>query len=283
MASLLNEEEEALLKGDDFYASKYGGFADEQEDGDFKVNAANMEDDEDQVDSDFSIDENDEVRSDLEDEEEAKKRVSNCGKHGVVTKAYKEPASTKRTSVEEEKRKRAEAEERKKRRAQQMVEMATSVLSDGGRKGTIRASTLSKTAETAKRQREREMRAKKMLKKRLAAKRRKLARGGQNEDADRELTQEELLAEAKVTEELNLASLKKYEQMELEAKRKANKMARKRVRGPFIRYLSTTMPLIQVRNCHYSQGFNLTILNLTIILDLMIISKVTKFSPNKNS
>jgi len=46
-----------------------------------------------------------------------------------------------------------------------------------GRKAAIRASTLTKSAETAKRQREREARAKRLLKKRLAAKRRRQARG----------------------------------------------------------------------------------------------------------
>ena len=36
MASLLNEEEKALLKQDDFYATTYGGFAEEKEDKDFR-------------------------------------------------------------------------------------------------------------------------------------------------------------------------------------------------------------------------------------------------------
>ena len=64
-------------------------------------------------------------------------------------------------------------------------------------------------------------------------------------DEDRELTQEELLEEAKLTEKLNLASLKRYEEMELEAKKKAVKLTEKRVKGPYVRYLSTTMPSIK--------------------------------------
>ena len=59
-----------------------------------------------------------------------------------------------------------------------------------------------------------------------------------------EMTQEEILAEAKLTEKLNLASLKKYEQMELENKKRANKITRKAVSGPYIRYLSTAMPMV---------------------------------------
>ena len=64
------------------------------------------------------------------------------------------------------------------------------------------------------------------------------------------MTQEELLEEAKLTEEINLASLKKYEEMELENKKKASKLTRRAVHGPFIRYFSTSMPLIKVCQIH---------------------------------
>lgn len=47
MASLLNEEEKEMLKADDgFYATKYGGFVEEQEDRDFAYQSPNEEDDE---------------------------------------------------------------------------------------------------------------------------------------------------------------------------------------------------------------------------------------------
>ena len=114
------------------------------------------------------------------------------------------------------------------------------LLTDFGRK-EARASTITKTAETAKRQKEREIRARKLLKKRQ-----RMLMKKKREEGEMEMTQQELLEEAKLTEELNLASLKRYEQMELEAKRKANKLTKKSVVGPFIRYLSTTMPLIEV-------------------------------------
>ncbi len=45
---------------------------------------------------------------------------------------------------------------------------------------------------------------------------------------------------------LNLASLKKYEEMELEAKRKALRSGQREIKGPVIRYLSTSMPAIKV-------------------------------------
>ena len=56
MATLLDSEET-----DDFYATTYGGFAEEAEDKEFTYQSPNDEDD--AVDSDFSIDENDEPRS----------------------------------------------------------------------------------------------------------------------------------------------------------------------------------------------------------------------------
>ena len=56
MATLLDSEET-----DDFYATTYGGFAEEAEDKEFAYQSPNDEDD--AVDSDFSIDENDEPRS----------------------------------------------------------------------------------------------------------------------------------------------------------------------------------------------------------------------------
>ena len=75
--------------------------------------------------------------------------------------------------------------------------------SDIGRKYT-RASTVSKTVETVKRQKERALKAKKMLKKKMMMKK---------TTNNRELTQEELLEEAKETELLNIESLKKFQQV----------------------------------------------------------------------
>jgi len=77
--------------------------------------------------------------------------------------------------------------------------------SDFGRKYT-RASTVSKTVETVKRQKERALKAKKLLKK-------KIARNKIQANANRQLTQEELLEEAKETELLNIESLKKFQQV----------------------------------------------------------------------
>ena len=87
MASLLNEEEKEAISGkDEFYETKYGGFQEEKDDGDFAYQSPGEDDD--KVDSDFSIDEDDEVRSDIEDEGGDKRKMAKRGE-GVQTKAYK--------------------------------------------------------------------------------------------------------------------------------------------------------------------------------------------------
>lgn len=230
MASLLNEEEKAIMK-DDFYSTTYGGFTEENDDKDFAYQSPNEEDD--AVDSDFSIDENDEPKSDADDEDgEGKKRPKRSA--GVVTKAYKEP-SKKDLKVLKPRDKPIAPKEKLKKKPVTPVRTSTFVTEFGRKEA--RASTVNKTAETAKRQKEREIRAKRLL--------RKKQRSKKNQMEDKELTQEELLEEAKETEKLNIASLKRYEEMELEAKKKAVKSTKRAISGPFIRYLSTSMPLVQ--------------------------------------
>ena len=58
------------------------------------------------------------------------------------------------------------------------------------------------------------------------------------------MTQKELLAEAEITEQTNTASLKAYQQME-ETKKKAKNVKPVR-KEPMIRYLSLSMPLIEI-------------------------------------
>ena len=59
--------------------------------------------------------------------------------------------------------------------------------------------------------------------------------------------QAEILEEAKITEKINLESLKRFQEMELEAKKKAKGNAgAKVIKGHYVRYVSTAMPLIQV-------------------------------------
>jgi vacuolar protein sorting-associated protein 72 len=223
MASLLN-----TMEVDDFYKETYGGFDEEDNDNEFAYQSP-VEDENDEVDSDFSIDENDEPKSDVEDDEEKAKRAAKRGL-GVQTKAYKEP---KRHKDGSKIRPPVKSEVKPKPRPQ----IKAVLMTEFGRKYT-RASTVNKTAETAKRQKERMAKAKKLLKKK-AKKGKKI---------ERELTQEEKLEEAKDTEKLNLESLKKFEQMELENKRKAVRLSKRQVHGAYVRYRSIAMPLISSQN-----------------------------------
>uniref|UniRef100_A0A8C2IBG5 Vps72/YL1 N-terminal domain-containing protein n=1 Tax=Cyprinus carpio TaxID=7962 RepID=A0A8C2IBG5_CYPCA len=136
-------------------------------------------DTEDEVDSDFDIDEGDEPDSDQEDD--APRRKSR-----VVTKAYKEPLKVSKPKVkrvsEELKTKRPKVERRIIEELQEFGEM----------RKTVRKSTSEHTRQTNERLQERQLEAPRKR------------RGALSE---RVLTQDELLAEAKLTAESNLRSL----------------------------------------------------------------------------
>ena len=149
---------------------------------------------------------------------------------GVQTKAYKEPKRNKDGSIVKKVVSKGITSVKPKPRPQ----IKAVLLTEFGRKFT-RATTVSKTAETAKRQKERIAKQKKLLKKKAKT----------TKKVVRELTQEEKLQEAKDTEKLNIESLKKYEQMELENKRKAVRSTKRTVQGSYVRYRSVAMPLVQ--------------------------------------
>ena len=222
------------------------------------------DDDDDSVDSDFSIDEDDEPRSDLEDEAKAADfpiRTRPKRGQGVQTKAYKEPQRDKDKKIIRDRSTNSipsSSKEKKKSPSKPQLSVPASASpkkasgsshskwigsADGSmvasavRKLT-RATTVTKTAETAKRQKERLVQHRKLLKRRaqLAAARK---------DEMRPLTQAEILEEAKITEKLNLESLKRFQEMELEAKKKARISSKRSLKGAYISYRSTSMPLIQ--------------------------------------
>jgi len=159
-----------------------------------------------------------EKEEDIEAEEKREKRAKKS------SRAYQEPAKVKKekpsTPVSKVKSK----------------EVTTSALSPGhfsslSIKKCVRDSTKKRTEETQKRikQASQEKRGKK---------------SSSNRNNCRQLTQEELLKEAKITEKINLKSLEKYQQLELE-KAKKNKIVKEAIKGPIIRYLSSSMPLIE--------------------------------------
>ncbi|XP_051526719.1 vacuolar protein sorting-associated protein 72 homolog [Myxocyprinus asiaticus] len=205
MSKLLDAEEE-----DEFYKTTYGGFNDESGDDEYR---GDHSDTEDEVDSDFDIDEGDEPDSDQEDD--APRRKSR-----VVTKAYKEPLKVSKPKVkrvsEELKTERPKTERRVIQELQEFVEIRKSV----------RRSTSEHTRKTNER-----------LQRKLEAPRKR--KGALNKLV---LTQDELLAEAKLTAEINIQSLENYERLEADKKKHVHK--KRRFEGPTIRYHSVLMPLL---------------------------------------
>lgn len=199
MSQLLDKHEE-----DEFYKTTYGGFSEDEEDEEYR----SEKEEEDVVDSDFDIDETDEVKSDHEEEQTTRRVV-----RGVFTKAYKEPLPKKKAPDGEAVKKPAKS---KKPARKQLAEVCGSVR---------RRSTLAKSAETQRRQRENDE-LRRRRKQRVPVEPRQL------------MTQQQRLEEAKITEQENLNSLEKYLLMETE-KRKA-RPAKKLNTGPMIRYRSVT-------------------------------------------
>lgn len=191
---------------DEFYKTTYGGFYDVESDNAYETEVEES----DVYDSDFSIDENDEPISDQdEDEQKRKKRT--------VSKFYKEP---KRDTTKKKKDSRIPKCEVKPVIADVSVE-----------RKSVRQSTKEKSEQT-----ERRMKQQEELKKNREPKRRDSSRYYR-------MTQEELLAEAKITEQKNLKSLESYQRLELEKKK--TKIIKPTYKGPMIRYHSVSMPLIE--------------------------------------
>lgn len=226
MAKLIDNEEE-----DEFYATCYGGFSEVEDDKEFIEREEDHE--EDYVDSDFDIDENEEPQNEVEmnegDEEFKRKRPS----RGVFTKAYKEPLVQRKPKV------KTEEEEVVEKKISNKTLSETSATSEPETKENkiLRNTTAQKRKEREQRQKERDHQNKLKKKKDEAA--------GETEVREyRRLTQEELLAEAKITEEINLASLDAYQKLELE--RKKSKQHKYVIEGPVIQYHSVTMPFIDI-------------------------------------
>uniref|UniRef100_S4RYS6 Vacuolar protein sorting-associated protein 72 homolog n=1 Tax=Petromyzon marinus TaxID=7757 RepID=S4RYS6_PETMA len=213
MSKLLDAEED-----DDFYKTTYGGFNDESGDDEFKSDVSASED---EVDSDFDIDEGDEPASDHEEDDAPKK------KRRVVTKAYKEPVKVNKPTSKSKTRKSSDDRGRMRRKNARLVNQGSMDLKHTARKA-MRHSTAECTRQTYLRVKEREELPKRQRKR-------------QYEESGR-VSQQQLLAEAKITEELNLRSLENYER--LEADKKKQVLKKHHYTGPVIRYHSLTMPLI---------------------------------------
>ena len=207
MSKLIEDEQDV----DEFYKTAFGGF--QEESGDEKYQTEDEEGD--VVDSDFSISETDEVIDDQAEEEPTRKRKKQIVKPYKAPKKDADKSKTANKDSEAKKRRIFEEEPR-----------------EGVRKST-RALTVERAQATKNRFRQ-EKEKKDLLKKKQPKKFMDMRR----------LTQEELLAEAKITEEENVASLQAYQQ--LEADKKKSKVQKVVVKGPVIRFHSLSMPVIEV-------------------------------------
>ncbi|KAF8563628.1 hypothetical protein P879_11110 [Paragonimus westermani] len=204
MAKLLNEEEE-----DEFYTNVYGGFTEEANDADYESESSV----EDIIDSDFESDPSAAESEEAASDEDNEKRRKRCGHSGVVTKAYKEP---KRSKKEEDRSKPiqvddpSESQAKSTPRSKEVPRTSSSEVISESRTLRPRAQPIA-TAEN-----------------KISGDRRSIRTGDANATAlrreailaeiaqrknvpeVRRLTQEELLAEAKLTEELNRRSLGQF-------------------------------------------------------------------------
>ncbi|XP_028649800.1 vacuolar protein sorting-associated protein 72 homolog [Erpetoichthys calabaricus] len=208
MSKLLDAEEE-----DEFYKTTYGGFNEESGDDEYKGDQSESED---EVDSDFDIDEGDEPDSDQEEDEPKRKRR-------VVTKAYKEPIKAPKPKSKPRRPTTQTSTSEKVDYTPELFELQDDI---GENRKSVRQSTTEHTRLTYLRLQERQVQP----------------RRKKGPHHDRPLTQEELLAEAKITAEINLRSLENYERLEADKKKQVCK--KRRCDGPTIRYHSVLMPII---------------------------------------
>lgn len=193
---------------DEFYNTTYGGFDEEEDDNEYETE----EDDVDVVDSDFSIEETEDVESEEEDEKPKKRKK-------VVVKTFK--------ALKKQDDGAKKGQDKLKARPVKPATEAPSISKEV-RKRSFRSSTIIKGEESTSRVRATVKRHPK-------------------QPELRRLTQQELLAEAKITAEKNLASLAAF--LKLEAEKKKTKLHKVQHSGPIIRFHSVSMPLVDDAQC----------------------------------
>ncbi|KER25695.1 hypothetical protein T265_14158, partial [Opisthorchis viverrini] len=234
MAQLLNDEQE-----DEFYTSVYGGFTEEADDVDYQSESSV----EDIIDSDFvdsSAAESETVSSD--EDEDGPKNKKKRRHRGVVTKAYKEPKRSKPTEsskstaqqIDEQTEPKPKSTIKEKATGSTEGEVAT-FESRVLRQRTVPSTSESTGTESKSRRNDSTALRRQAMLAEIAQRK--------NVPEVRRLTQEELLAEAKLTEEINRRSLARYQRMEIEKKKVHFQKSKSTV--PMIRYHSFTVPLVE--------------------------------------
>jgi vacuolar protein sorting-associated protein 72 len=221
----------------EFYNTAYGGFDEDGEDEEFDEN---QEEADDELDSDFDAEEVDDANdaaepADDQDEESGRKRTSRRKKE-----AYEISADLRNKKAAQNKS-AAKAKPKPKSRPPAVMIRKTA---DSVTKSVVEEFVGKRSLRERKRVVRDEDEEPAAKKSRSSRTRSRKSKGKAEEKTV--WTQEELLAEAKETERENLASLQKYQLLELEkneAKKRMKKTSRE-IAGPFIRYVSTSMPLI---------------------------------------
>lgn len=216
MSKMIQDEE------DEFYANLYGGFHEEEDDVDFDDSDENSYD---SFESDFSNDEVDDIAPEHQVVENEPRKRSRVYKD---PKPKGHPANLSGTSGPAQ-----------SVPAQPKPKPGSSTQSPGKIRGerSFRDSTKKKTEETIKN----------------IQSERKKKKKNRNMEVWRPLSQEEMLAEAKITEEENIKSLEIYQKLELE-KLKKIKQVKKTLPPPYVTYLSTTMPILNTSK-RYTRNF----------------------------
>ncbi|ESN94301.1 hypothetical protein HELRODRAFT_69169 [Helobdella robusta] len=215
MSKLLEAEDE-----DDFYKTTYGGFIEEADDEDYKSEYSNS----DATDSDIDINEDDDTISDDDIEKKEKKTFSSVYKEAIKKFGLTINTKTKVMALNHQKKTQMKLNSDVLEKQQHQTKLGEE------KKKSIRKSTAEKSKCTEGILKERK--AKAALNK-LSGDKRKITEM-------RRLTQEELLAEAKITEEINLASLETYQKMELEKKKL--RTHRNNCMGSAIKFHSVALP-----------------------------------------
>lgn len=228
----------------EFYNTAYGGF---EEDGDDDEFDEKMEEADDELDSDFDADETEDLDepADDQDEDNRRKRPTRR-KEAYEISADRRKAAASKKSAPKPKAKPQPKSQATQRRLPDRTPVAKRSAEPAVTPAVLTDDVSGKRSLRERKPAVREEEDEPPVKKNKNRNRSRSSRRSKVDDEKKVWTQAELLEEAKETERENLATLHKYQLLELEkneAKKRAKKSSRE-IAGPFIRFVSTTMPVV---------------------------------------
>ncbi|KHJ42990.1 YL1 nuclear protein [Trichuris suis] len=208
----------AKLDVEEFYSNTYGGFVEEEEDGNFSEEEQSLASSESNIETEEeAILDSGEIYDQSEDDEEQGKSKRKPRLKIPIKYKFRDPFGPKRKASE------ITGPSYKRRRIVNENDQHAPVAHEKH----LRKTTLEKSAEAVRR--------------RTAAKRRKRHCTRVRSVA---LTQEERLDEARITEKLNEQSLKRFCEFQLEEKKKRSERKVEEILPPYIRFVSSFEPAI---------------------------------------